>query len=68
MMHQNYLYKTKKMNNKGEMSKLISSMSLIGGVALFMSSYWVEDNKIAVNRRYAGLLFLGVGLYFVKTK
>jgi hypothetical protein len=56
------------MNNKGEMSKLVSSMSLIGGVALFMSSYWVEDNKTAVNRRYAGLLFLGVGLYFVKTK
>lgn len=56
------------MNNSGEMSKLVSSMSLIGGVALFMSSYWVEDSKIAVNRRYGGLLFLGVGLYFVKTK
>ena len=56
------------MNNSGEMNKLVSSMAMIGGVALFMSSYWVEDNKTAVNRRYAGLLFVGVGLYFVKTK
>lgn len=56
------------MNNSGEMKKLVSSMAMIGGVALFMSSFWVEDDKTAVNRRYVGLLSLGVGLYFVKTK
>jgi hypothetical protein len=56
------------MNNKGEMSKLVSTIGFVGSFALLVSSFTTDDNKTAVNRRYASLLFLGVGLYFVKTK
>lgn len=47
-----------------EMRKLVTTLSMIGGVALFMSSYWVEDSKIAVNRRYVGMIAFGAGLAF----
>lgn len=43
-------------------------MAFIGGGALILSSFWVDDSQTAVNRRYVGLLALGVGLYFTPTK
>lgn len=49
---------------KGEGRKLLTGMALIGGAYLIMSSYWVEDNQTAVNRRYVGLISLGLGVAF----
>jgi hypothetical protein len=37
---------------------------LLGSAFLFMSSYWVDDKKTAVNRRYVALAGLTVGLYY----
>ncbi len=34
------------------------SIVQLGGAALIASSFWVVDNKVAVNRRYVGLLLI----------
>ena len=47
---------------QSETRKLVTSMAMLGGVALFVSSYWVNDNQTAVNRRYAGMIAFGAGL------
>lgn len=47
-------------NNRKDLMDLV----MLAGVALFISSYWVNDNQTAVNRRYAGMLTFGVGLAF----
>jgi hypothetical protein len=44
----------------------IGGLAIAGGVFLFVSSFWAEDKKTAVNRRYAGMLLSGIGL-IVKT-
>lgn len=41
----------------------LANMTIVAGAFLFISSYWVDDKKTAVNRRYAGMLIAGVGLY-----
>lgn len=45
-------------NNQNQLGNL----TILGGVMLFVSSFWVEDKKTAVNRRYAGMLLAGAGL------
>jgi hypothetical protein len=40
----------------------LGNFTILGGVLLFFSSYWVEDKNTAVNRRYAGMILAGVGL------
>lgn len=47
-------------NDKQQLLNLV----MVGGVFLFLSSYWVEDNQTAVNRRYVGMLTFGLGLAF----
>ena len=37
------------------------SIVQLGGAALIASSFWVVDNKVAVNRRYVGLLLITGG-------
>lgn len=49
---------------KNENRKQIMNLVMLAGVSLFISSYWVEDNQTAVNRRYAGMLTFGIGLAF----
>jgi hypothetical protein len=51
-----------------ESQKLISSLAYTGAAFLFLSSFWIEDKQIAVNRRIVSFVALGVGLYFTKTK
>lgn len=45
-----------------ETRKLVTSMSMIGGAFLFLSSFWVDDKQTAVNRRYVGMIAFGAGL------
>jgi hypothetical protein len=40
----------------------IGGLTISIGVFLFVSSFWAEDKKTAVNRRWAGLLVAGAGL------
>jgi hypothetical protein len=47
-----------------ETRKLVTSIAMLGGVAIFVSSYWVTDSQIAVNRRYVGMIAFGAGLAF----
>lgn len=49
---------------KNEMRQLISDLTMIGGVTVFLSSYWIEDPKTAVNRRWFGMIsfFIGLGV------
>lgn len=47
---------------KPETRKLVTSIAMLGGAALFLSSYWINDNQIAVNRRYVGMIAFGAGL------
>lgn len=49
---------------KGEERKLLTSMAMLGGVFLFVSSYWVNDYQTAINRRYVGMVAFGTGLAF----
>jgi NO-binding membrane sensor protein with MHYT domain len=49
---------------QSETRKLVTSMAMLGGVALFVSSFWVTDKQTAVNRRYAGMIAFGAGLAF----
>ena len=47
--------------NKNTQTQL-GGLAIAGGVFLFVSSFWAEDKKTAVNRRYAGMLLSGIGL------
>jgi hypothetical protein len=47
---------------KGEERKLLTGMAMLGGVFLFVSSYWVNDYQTALNRRYVGMIAFGIGL------
>jgi hypothetical protein len=49
---------------KGEERKLLTGMAMLGGVFLFVSSYWVTDYQTALNRRYVGMIAFGTGLAF----
>lgn len=49
---------------KNEMRQLVTDLAMIGGVAIFLSSYWTEDKQIAVNRRWVGMISFFVGLGF----
>lgn len=40
----------------------LGNLTILGGVFLFVSSYWATDQKTAVNRRWAGMLLAGAGL------
>lgn len=42
----------------------LANITIVSGILLFVSGYWVEDKKTAVNRRYAGMILAGTGLAF----
>lgn len=51
-------------NNQNQLGNL----TITFGALLFVSSFWVEDKKTAVNRRWAGMLLAGAGLYIKPLK
>jgi hypothetical protein len=40
----------------------LGNITIASGIFLFLSSFWVDDKKIAVNRRFAGMILAGAGL------
>jgi hypothetical protein len=51
----------KKIMDKNTQTQL-ANLTIVGGLFLFVSSFWAEDKKTAVNRRWAGMILSGIGL------
>jgi hypothetical protein len=46
----------------------LANMTITLGALLFLSSYWVDDKKTAVNRRWGGMILAFGGLAFKPLK
>ena len=49
---------------KGEGRQLLTDFAMIGGAFLVMSSFWIDDYKTIMNRRYVGMIMFGAGLAY----